>query len=150
MITKFLDPILDSKPFEYVTIIEEKDTLGHLQCCFDGSRLIELIQGESEELLENHEIDKLVEEEIIIYLSGYTSELKFGVDNPDGAHMDVDSCFDLALSHCGDGDSASELLDICLSKSKYLVNENWDKIKALAHKLLEKNTLLESEVIDLL
>jgi ATP-dependent Zn protease len=135
--------------FEYVTIVECDEYLGRVMFSFDVSRFMKILDGTLDEILENEEIEKIVEEYLIMSLSGYTTELKFGIDNSEGASTDFDSCKDISLRHCGDGESATEFLDICFSKSKYLVNENWDKIITLAHKLLEKNTLLEREVIDL-
>ena len=138
------------KEFEYVTIIPKEDSLGHVKYVYDASYILKLLDGTTEEILELHEVDKKVREEIIIKLSGYTSELKFGVDNKIGAEEDFSSCFDLALSHSGDGDSASILLDECLEQSKKHVDEYWRAIQTIAEKLIEHKKIGQKQVYSFL
>jgi len=135
-----------NKEFEYVTIIPKDDSLGHVKFIKDASYIINLLAGTSEEILEFYDIDKMIREEIVITLSGYNAELKFGVDNKVGAEDDMSSCFDLALSHEGNGESASILLEECLEQSKKHIDENWTSIKLISEKLIEHKTLNQNQV----
>jgi ATP-dependent Zn protease len=138
------------KEFEYVTIIAGDDSLGIIRFTQNGFRITKLLDGTSDEILEYNEIDKIIRDEIIITLSGYTAELKFGVDNKIGAEEDLSSCFDLALSHLGDGDSASILLDECLEQSKNYVDEYWIAIQIIADKLIEHKKIDRKQVFSFL
>lgn len=135
-----------NKDFDYVTIISKEDSLGHIKYVENVSNLLKLLDGTSEEILEFHEINKMVQQEIIIKLSGYNAELKFGVENKIGAKEDLDSSFEIALSHEGDGESASRFLDECLELSKKYVDDYWESILILAQKLIEHKTLNQIQV----
>ena len=62
----------------------------------------------------------------------------------------MSSCFDIALSHFGDGDSASILLDECLKQSKKYVNEYWIAIQIIAEKLIEHKKIDQKQIFSFL
>jgi ATP-dependent Zn protease len=137
------------KDFEYVTISPKDDSNGHiLYYLNDWEKLKALIEGTSFEIKTQEEIRNLVENEIIITYSGYTSELKYGVDDKEGASSDFDKIKDIALFFIED--ITDTLCDDCYIKSQKLVEENWTSITNLATILMERKTLEYKEIDSIL
>ena len=137
--------VLLNEDFDYVTIESMDDSLGHIKYINNWTRVINLVQGISTEILEYIEIDQIVRNRFIVSLSGYTAELKFGIANNEGAESDFNMVRQVALSHAGT--DASEYIDHCLEESTKLIGENWSKVEAVANNLLHYTQISRADVL---
>ena len=150
--------VLVGLEFEYVTIDENGDALGHVH--YPGwQELVRRAGDDPKEagwgLSDSHHLDdaspaavRWFEQHAVSALAGWHAEkMGTGVDNHEGREHDLETAHEFAMALAG-AEETQTILTRAESDAERLLRENWQAVQMVAEALIAKRKLTHLEVIE--
>ena len=133
--------LLTKRPFDYVTIRPDSDTLGYIQPPYkDWS-----INLKSNSFYVPNEFNTFFEYSFIC-LAGYVTEKIYGFSyNSVGAHLDFQNLVNVTLSDLTDKLNTN-FQKFIIQYTKEVLQKNWTEVAGIAEALYERKTLTYNQV----